>query len=283
MSQGFARKLFTAIATAAVTSVSAIVPAAAAVTSSDVGNALDTQCRSKEVIVIPGGANTFPGIPQEVPHGLLTAEVGIQLDILPDTNVRYVSYQAVPFLASTYGESFANGYAATQSAINQVVTRCPDSQIAIVGYSEGADVASHVLNDASKGVGSLNEDNFGGASLYSTPHHGAEGAVKDGGAPADAHGVLGALEGGYGELAPRVKEFCKPGDIICDFSEKFNDLVPILLDANISHGSIGTVEELLMNAGFAPTDILQIINGHNQHLSYTGEHKADGVQWIANQ
>ena len=91
--------------------------------------------------------------------------------------------------------------------------RCPATRLALVGFSQGADVVSDVVHRASRGTVAIAPDRIAGAVMLGSPR-------RDPRAPnlldTPGRGVLGPRP--LGELDVydgRVYEVCAPGDPIC--------------------------------------------------------------------
>ncbi|MHC1563236.1 cutinase family protein [Actinomycetospora sp. C-140] len=127
-------------------------------------------------------------------------------------SVRYVPYPASldrPF----YLVSEQRGAERLARDAADVAARCPGTTIALVGYSQGADVVSDVLHRAANGTVPLAPERIGGAVMLGSPR-------RDPRSPnlieTPGRGVLGPRP--TRELAVydgRVYEVCAPGDPIC--------------------------------------------------------------------
>lgn len=239
-------------------------------------------CATKQVVIVPGGANTVPGMPEKMPHGLITTRMGIKLGLQPDTDVTFVGYQALPFAASTYQESSNDGYGRAVASINHIQNKCPNSTISFVGYSEGADISARIINDSAYGRGPLQKDRFNSAVLYSNPYQGRNGAAQWPTDMSEVTGALGHLDGGFGELASKVLEVCRPGDAICNYPEQYRGLVPPSMRINALHGQIPLLELAKEIVPYQPNDYINIVKGLVNHVQYSGSDIQAGVDWINN-
>lgn len=160
----------------------------------------------------------------------------------------YVPYEAgfggaVPGGAVPYTESVAGGLARLRSMAGQVAQRCPDSRLAVVGYSQGAHVASLFAQEVGANRGVVAADKVAAVALFADPTRGTNAPLFPGApdltAPATAPGTSGdalsdiaavrqavAPGGGlgtgsdrptdFGTLTGRVASFCATGDLACD-------------------------------------------------------------------
>ncbi|NLU84290.1 cutinase family protein [Rhodococcus sp. HNM0569] len=153
-------------------------------------------------------------------------------------------YIAYPADMASYQDAVDQGVANTQSVMQAIRTSCPDTQFAITGYSEGADVARRVaqnignqqadenggyaivdpasvvgvviLSDAGRTAG---DGTFPGAeNPYSNPD-GFGTVYQDGTTAVPGQGALADSAGGFGALDGRVASFCSDGDLFCSAPE----------------------------------------------------------------
>lgn len=151
----------------------------------------------------------------------------------------YVEY---PADLASYDDAVNTGAANTIKVMQAIQASCPDTQFAIVGFSEGADVARRAamqIGNQEKGEdGSwaiLDPDSVSGVVILSDAGRdagggffpGAKGATPDGfdrtydpakGA-APGGGVLPGTGGGFGHLDGKVASFCSEGDFACSTPE----------------------------------------------------------------
>jgi len=150
-------------------------------------------------------------------------------------------YIAYPADMSSYEKSVNTGVANTESVIKAIRASCPDTKFAIVGYSEGADVArrvamnvGHQEADATGGYGIVDPANvvgvviladagraagqgpFPGAKNPFTNPDGFDVKYQNGKNPVPGQGVTPDTGGSdFGALAGRIASFCSDGDITC--------------------------------------------------------------------
>ncbi|MFC9515497.1 cutinase family protein [Nocardiaceae bacterium NPDC056970] len=150
-------------------------------------------------------------------------------------------YIAYPADMSSYEKSVNTGVANTESVIKAIKASCPDTKFAIVGYSEGADVARRVamnvghqeadadggysivdpadvvgvviLADAGRADG---QGPFPGATNPFTNPDGFDVKYQNGKNPVPGQGVTPDTGGSdFGALAGRIASFCSDGDLTC--------------------------------------------------------------------
>jgi len=150
-------------------------------------------------------------------------------------------YIAYPADMSSYEDSVDTGVANAESVIKAIRASCPDTKFAIVGYSEGADVARRVAQtvghqeaDADGKYGLVDPANvvgvviladagradgqgpFPGAKNPFTNPDGFDLKYQNGKNPVSGQGALPNTGGSdFGALAGRVASFCSDGDLTC--------------------------------------------------------------------
>lgn len=122
----------------------------------------------------------------------------------------------------------------------EVLEACPSTKLALVGYSQGADVVDQTAALIGGGASSIRPESVGLVAVFGSPRRGAGlptipggSGVPDGpvgssggvaGLPqvtAPAQSGAGLLPAGdhitdYGRLTGRVANFCARGDLVCD-------------------------------------------------------------------
>lgn len=165
----------------------------------------------------------------------------------PKGSVSEGSYAAVyvdyPANMSSYEDAVNTGVDNTKSVINSIRQSCPNTQFAIVGYSEGADVARRVALEV--GAQEPAEDGsydivdpeavvgvvifadagreqgagaFPGAQSATRPD-GYDVDYRTGAASATGGGSMPDTGGSFGALDGKVASFCVEGDLTCDAPE----------------------------------------------------------------
>lgn len=148
--------------------------------------------------------------------------------------------------ATPYSDSVSGGLMRLRSMAGSVAKRCPETRFAIVGYSQGAHVASLFAQEIGQGDGALPAEKIAAVALIGDPTR-TPGAPLFPGAPGKATpdpvpGTEGAqtaqiaalpqtpATGGgiapnrdaaedFGTLTGRVASFCAAGDLACDAPE----------------------------------------------------------------
>ncbi|QIS09737.1 cutinase family protein [Nocardia arthritidis] len=86
----------------------------------------------------------------------------------------YVPYQAAfggvnGGAAVPYSESVTGGIERTRHMVRDEATRCPNTDFAIVGYSQGSHVASMFVQEVGQGHGLIPAEKVAGAALFADP------------------------------------------------------------------------------------------------------------------
>ncbi|MFZ2174881.1 MAG: cutinase family protein [Rhodococcus sp. (in: high G+C Gram-positive bacteria)] len=213
------------------------------------------------VSIAVGGRNDAP---REGTHEMLVAPDGTRLPAslsteygshwvdpvvnAPRQAVGGDSYAAVyidyPANMASYEDAVNAGMDNTETVMRTISAACPNTKFAVVGYSEGADVARRVameignqetgqdgsyeiidpasvvgvviLADAGRGAG---EGPFPGAEDESRNPDGFDLAYQTHNASAPGSGALPGTSGGFGALDGKVASFCSDGDLTCSAPE----------------------------------------------------------------
>ncbi|MFQ6230669.1 cutinase family protein [Nocardia sp. NPDC002869] len=148
-------------------------------------------------------------------------------------------YIAYPANMATYEDAVTTGVANTRQVMREIAQACPDTQFAIVGYSEGADVVRRVAME----VGHQERQDGGyaivdpakvtgvviladsGRSAGDGPFPGAENPngnpdnfdqlYQNGGKPVPGQGAVAGTSGDFGALNGKIASFCSDGDLTC--------------------------------------------------------------------
>ena len=175
-------------------------------------------CAAHIVVNVPGGANTTSNLPERLPTGANTRQVGEGLRHRHPGQVvdRYVSYRSTPGGARSYEQTRDKGYSIARGLIEREAAACPNATFSLVGYSMGADIASRIVNDIANGRGPVAANHLDSAVLIANPNRSAKGEVAQAGGAPRTDGAFGEYRGGYGQLGGRVLEICRRGDLVCD-------------------------------------------------------------------
>nr|WP_232541798.1 cutinase family protein [Nocardia bovistercoris] len=139
-----------------------------------------------------------------------------------------------------YAASVADGVAALEATAQRIVSDCPATALAVVGYSQGAHVVSDFARRVGTGEAAIPPERVAGVALFSDPDRapgtpvipgrpgqvvpdpapGTSGAavstVAITTAPATGGGIAGTgADPGYGALTGRVADICVEGDLSC--------------------------------------------------------------------
>lgn len=189
----------------------------------------------------------------------------------------YIEY---PADLASYENAVDKGAENTIEVMKAIRRSCPDTQFAIVGFSEGADVARRaameigaqeqgedgswdiidpdavngvvILSDAGREAG---EGFFPGAENGTNPD-GFDRPYQPGSDPVPGRGVLPDTNGGFGHLAGKVASFCSEGDFTCSAPE---NIALIELLANVGRQVNG---DALEREGLTPAtgaDLAQVV------------------------
>lgn len=161
----------------------------------------------------------------------------------------YVPYEAsfggaTEVSTVTYIKSVTQGGDSLRSMAKQVADRCPNTKLAITGYSQGAHVASQFAEEVGAGKGVVPADRIAAVALFGDPNRNANAPLFPGkpdqttptAAPGTSGTAVSALSAppatktasgagiapdsgtleNFGSLVGRVAEFCTEGDLACD-------------------------------------------------------------------
>ncbi|WP_067721708.1 cutinase family protein [Nocardia yamanashiensis] len=211
----------------------------------------DIPCTALHVVGFQGTGDSGDSANPTADSGFLGASVtGPLLRQVNGENGSAVSRQLVAYAADfgqnkTYTESVTSGIALGIKAIATYANRCPKAMIAIIGYSQGAQIADEIARIIGSGETNapIPANRVAGVSLFSSPIRTNEATTFPGAgtrmSPATAPGVsqtvlsdlmlaaANATAGagistaalakatGYGALTGRVASWCATGDIAC--------------------------------------------------------------------
>nr|WP_232433578.1 cutinase family protein [Rhodococcus sp. AW25M09] len=163
-------------------------------------------------------------------------------NVVPDSYAAvYVEY---PADMASYENAVQTGVTNSQTIMKSITASCPKTRFAIVGYSEGADVARRtamevgnqvadadgqygivdpsqvvgvvILADAGRVAG---EGPFPGADNPFGNPDGFDTKYQNGSSAVSGQGALPGTSGGFGALDGRVASFCSEGDLTCALPE----------------------------------------------------------------
>lgn len=225
----------------------ALVASTAVAVGGSTAAAAPEGCPELHVFAVQGTGQSAPDAPENLDTGFL-AQLFNQGDFGGRFARSYIPYQA-SFGGATspnptpYSESVLGGVKALDAKIGELHQRCPSARIGIVGYSQGAHVASSALRQLGSGSGPVRPEAVAFGALFGDPTR-KEGAKTFPGAanqshPAAVPGTTGAAVSGlsapdlapptgggigpvadvaadFGSLSGRVASFCAAGDLACD-------------------------------------------------------------------
>ncbi|OZD07338.1 cutinase [Rhodococcus sp. 06-235-1A] len=163
-------------------------------------------------------------------------------NVVPDSYAAvYVEY---PADLASYENAVQTGVTNSQTIMKSITASCPKTRFAIVGYSEGADVARRTamevgnqvagadgkygIVDPSQVVGVVifadagrvsGEGPFPGAENPFSNPDGFDTKYQNGNNAIPGQGALPGTSGGFGALDGRVASFCSDGDLTCALPE----------------------------------------------------------------
>ncbi|MFD4369551.1 cutinase family protein [Rhodococcus sp. NPDC058521] len=237
----------------------ALVPAVAApAAQADPGG-----CPSMYVVAVPGtwetsnGGSPGPGLLSGVTGGLPSS---VQTD--------YVTYSATafPWETEVYGRSKAQAVNGAKALLKGMADRCASTDLALVGYSQGADAAGDVAAEIGTGLGVVPADRMAAVGLISDPRRSPSDVQI--GARVVGAGVGGARIGGFGWISDKVVTICAVGDLYCstpqdDFVSRFAGFLGQI--SGTAPGQFGQFQQEaqsifndLMAAGGLPTLMSQL-------------------------
>ncbi|RDI67492.1 cutinase family protein [Nocardia pseudobrasiliensis] len=240
--------------TGAVVAVTAIGTTLAAPVVAQPGPTTDINlatCPALYALGIQGTGESSPDAAPTTDTGMLSSVFLPMLAKAPERGLvdrAYVPYEsgfggAVAGGAVPYSQSVLGGLDRLRGMAAQVAQRCDRTRFAIVGYSQGAHVASMFAQEIGRRQGVLTPDRIAAVALFADPTRSAGAPLFPGApdrtAPAAAPGTAGekvaairalplppASGGGigpgrdqavdFGALTGRVASFCVAGDLACD-------------------------------------------------------------------
>ncbi|MCM6774685.1 cutinase family protein [Nocardia sp. CDC159] len=238
----------TAIAMAAITTV--VAPHSATAQAPTTNIAVDT-CPALYALGIQGTGESSPDAAPTTDTGMLSSVFLPMLAKAPERGLverAYVPYAsgfggAVGGAAVPYAQSVLGGLDRLRGMAAQLAQRCDRTRFAIVGYSQGAHVASLFAQEIGRGRGVLTPERIAAVALFADPTRNSGAPLFPGapertspaappGVPTERLAAVRALPGqtaggggigpgrdqaaDFGALTGRVASFCVAGDLACD-------------------------------------------------------------------
>lgn len=214
-----------------------------------------TTCPALYALGIQGTGESSPDAAPTTDTGMLSTVFRPMLAAAPEPGLvdrAYVPYSAsfggaVGTSVTPYSESVSGGLTRLRAMAAQVNQRCPNTRLAVVGYSQGAHVASLFAQEVGAGAGAVPADRVAAVALFSDPTRAVGAPLFPGApqrsAPEAAPGTSGTalaaltaqlpqapaevapgggigperdVAGDFGTLTGRVASFCVTGDLACD-------------------------------------------------------------------
>lgn len=162
------------------------------------------------------------GEPQGTGHtGLLAERIQKEIDGSQTVPLDYPA----SFMDPPYDESVGGGVKAMQTALDNYTAACPDSKVAILAYSQGAQVSMDAIcggsgggfDDAKPLAMSKVKYNIVAIVLFGDPSHVANTTYDKG--TSVRNGIFGRNREAMGvcdKYTDRMVSFCDTGDVYCD-------------------------------------------------------------------
>lgn len=258
----------------------AALGASAAVASGVVlgsGSAAADSCPSLYVVAIPGTWET--GKEKKPQPGMLA---GVTRNMPSSVDVDYVTYAATafPWEGEVYGNSKKEAVDNARGLITSMISSCPATKIAMVGYSQGADATGDLAAEIGTGAGAIRPEKIAAVGLISDPRRSPTDIQVGPFAP--GAGAGGPRVGGFGWISDRVRTICSPDDLYCstaedDFVTRLAGFLAQSSDANpanlwryqLEAGAI--MNDLMLNGGI-PTLQSQLTDSANKQRVKDLEH-----------
>lgn len=262
----FRRRRLRALGLLAATAVAASAAVAAVGTGAAQAGS-NEDCTPVKLMVVPGTWETSSTADPSAPAGMLQPVMDRLERQYPGKVSSYVvTYSATAFdKGMTYNDSKATGMKGARAALDRLAGKCPGTRFAIVGYSQGADIAGTLAYDIGRGAGPIRPDQYLAGGLVADPGQGTKGAVDLGATQPGTLGIAGPRAGGYRAVSGRVATVCVRGDMYCALPQKDKYLVVIgkvLSQIGVDH-ALQSVE-----GREAVTTDLKAGNGKDVDLSY---------------
>lgn len=240
-------------------------------------------CPALYVLGVQGTGQSSPTADPTADTGVVGALVGPVVAAVPNlVQRRYIGYHAafggaVPGGGTEpYARSVDEALGLLRDAASEVMTTCPATMLAAIGYSQGAQAVAEFARAVGSGAGPVPADRIAGIALYSNPTRSTRSPVFPGrpgqtvpdpapgttGSAVSAVQIANAVAGGagladdatdYGDLTGRVADICVDGDLACSAPDQAALLrvgAEILAQADLRDplAALGSIHALLSNA-----------------------------------
>ncbi|WP_308102805.1 MULTISPECIES: cutinase family protein [unclassified Nocardia] len=207
------------------------------------------ECPALYALGVQGTGESSPDAAPTTDTGMLSTVFRPLLANAGDIVAReYIPYEAsfggaTPGGSAPYAQSVAGGLDRLRDKAREITQRCSSTQLALVGYSQGANVVSMFAQDIGSGGGGVPADRVAAVALFADPTRNPGASVFPGApdkqrpdpAPGTSGGAVAAipvvtqspvagggigpqrdLAANFGPLTGRVATFCVPADLACD-------------------------------------------------------------------
>lgn len=254
----------------------------------------DPGCPALWVLGVQGTGQSSPNASRTDDTGMLGALIGPVTAAAPGL----VRHTYVPYAAGfggapgagggvePYSRSVVDVIAELGTEAHHIEDQCSGvTELALVGYSQGAQAVSQLARAIGAGNGPVPADKVAAVALYANPERRAGGPVLPGRpgqvTPDPAPGTSGAAvstvqvgtppvagsgiaddDAEYGALSGRVLDICADGDLACSAPEhaaflRIGALIAAQADLSNPIGAVGSLQQLLSQAlGSAWTTIV---------------------------
>ncbi|NQE91710.1 cutinase family protein [Nocardia terpenica] len=166
-----------------------------------------------------------------------------------------LAIESLPYSASlspTYASSESSGAQALSSVLSGL---CASTQVILVGYSQGADIAGDLAARIGNNQGPLPASRILAVGLVADPRR--DSSTPQLGSPAGGEGVEGPRTAGFGVLAGRVRTVCATGDLYCSVSPQTDPVVTTIgraFTGNPTPTTPGSPQSTATNSGLGDLD-----------------------------
>ncbi|MEU6559142.1 cutinase family protein [Nocardia nova] len=245
----------------------------------------DPGCPALWVLAVQGTGQSSPNASRTDDVGMLGALLGPVVAVAPNLVQRsYIPYEAgfggAPGAGGgpqPYVRSVTDVIADLDAEAQRVVDQCPNAELALVGYSQGAQAVSQVARAIGEGSGPVPAEKIAAVALYANPERtpgspplaGRPGQLTPDPAPGTSGAAVSTVQVGdarsasgsgiaddgaeYGALTGRVLDICADGDLACSAPEHADLLrvaARIAAQADLSNpvAAAGSLGQLLSGA-----------------------------------